>query len=131
MAESHLKSYQSQNHSELKHRWANKRTAKAQYTLLIGEIIKWKLASRPGKPSYIITKKYQDSIMALYSFWDSTGNSGQFAEGESGVDFDIGDMGSCPGQHLAGGGTGRPHQKIQNGDICAMGFLSVICTSRQ
>jgi hypothetical protein len=47
------------------------------------------------------------------------------------VNLGRGDMGSRPGRQLAGGGTGRPHKKIQNGDICVIGFLSLICTSRQ
>ena len=38
---------------------------------------------------------------------------------------------SCPGRHLARGGIGHPHNQIRNGDICTIGFLSLICTSCQ
>ena len=47
------------------------------------------------------------------------------------ADLGMGDMGSRPGRHLDRGSTGRPHKIFWNGDICAIGFLSIICTSRQ
>lgn len=43
----------------------------------------------------------------------------------------MGNMASCPEQHPSGGGTEHPNKTNQNGDICAIGILSLTCMPPQ